>query len=424
MSRGTRTRVATGVYRDAFGYAVCVWVPGRGNVEERYPASATIPELIRARPALRAKHTGPGAPVAVSRHKRTGRGEVVAPVATGPTLAEGLEAFVATLPKGSTNRANNEWLGAWWVKALGAGTALMTITGARVLEVFAEWKAEHTRTGRGHSASTLNKRRDCLRGIYRVVFGAGGINPTAELGPREEEVSKLEERSIPRTAVEYLFAAMPDRGRPQDGRPRAAPNKRGDVVECPTVSLSKIRLRVMVETGFTPAMLKRLEPRHVKYRERECYIAGRFKGKKSIAPRWVPITTRGADALRAFFAHGASGPSWSTSSTWKTYRLAVAAAKPVYEREERLTWPAPENARPYDLRHCFASDYYEETGDEQALKYVLMHSPTSTVTARYINARVAGNAAKGRDRLQSAHAVIRDISALFSAPGQNIKENA
>ena len=171
-------------------------------------------------------------------------------------------------------------------------------------------------------------------------------------------------------------------------------------------------------------MLKRLEPRHVKYREQECYIAGRFKGKKAIAPRWVPITARGAEALRAFFAHGASGPAWSQSSVWKTYRLAVAKAKPVYEREERLTWPAPENARPYDLRHCFAAEYYENGEDEPALKYVLMHSPTSTVTARYINARVAGNAAKGRDRLESAHRVIKDFAALFAAPGQKLKKNS
>ena len=212
MSRGTRTRVATGIYRDAFGFAIVVTVHGV-NHERRWPLGTPLEMLKRERVKLKAEILG-AAPM--SAHKRTPRGELVPPApASGPTLGAGLAAFLATLPVGS-HRTNSEQLGAWWITAFGAATPLADITGAQLLTVMATWKADHKRTGRGHSASTLNKRRDTLRGIYRVVFGAGGLNPTAELGTRERE-PEFGARAIPRTAIDYIFAAMPDRARRRPG---------------------------------------------------------------------------------------------------------------------------------------------------------------------------------------------------------------
>ena len=71
----------------------------------------------------------------------------------------------------------------------------------------------------------------------------------------------------------------------------------------------------------------RLEPRHVDYRAGTCYVHGRYKGKKAIPPRTVPVTADGAGgAAGILFAHGASGPAFSLSSMWKTFRLAVETA--------------------------------------------------------------------------------------------------
>lgn len=415
MSRGKRTRVATGIYRDAYGFAISVCVHG-ANVERRWPLGTPLETLKRARPKLLAEllDTAP-----MSRHKRTHRGELVAPAPpVGPTLREGLAAFLATLPEGSTNRENCDVLGERWLEALGGSTPLAEITGARLLTAFAEWKAAHqtvaSQGGRGgHSASTLNKRRDVMRGIFRVAYGVAGINPTAELGPREQERAQFEVRSIPRTVIEYIFAAMGEEGRPVEGKTRG---------EAP--ALSKVRLRVMAETGFPPAILKRLAPRDVDYQAETVYVAGRFKGKKAVAPRTVPVTPAALEALRAFFALGASGPAWGSASLWQYFRRAVEKARPVYEREERLAWPAPENLRPYDLRHSFAARYYGASADEAATKEVLMHSPTSTVVARYIRGQVSANAVKGKNLLAQTAEVTGPSSALFSAPVKTLSKFA
>ena len=76
--------------------------------------------------------------------------------------------------------------------------------------------------------------------------GADGKNPVrAVKAPR---VRYDDPRGMDYAIIERILAQLPDRGRPQDGR--QVKTTRGDR-ERPTVSLTKLRLRVMAYTACT-----------------------------------------------------------------------------------------------------------------------------------------------------------------------------
>ena len=85
-----------------------------------------------------------------------------------------------------------------------------------------EGRARRRDRSRGHSASTLNKRRDCLRGDLPGRLRQGGINPTAELG-RANRNPPVRRPGDPAHGRRVHLRRDAGHGRPVEGKKRTEP---------------------------------------------------------------------------------------------------------------------------------------------------------------------------------------------------------
>ena len=307
-----------------------------------------------------------------------------APSAPGRgSLAADIREFIAALPEGRY-RIDTEDLLTHWTKSPLGDRDRRTITRLEIIQVISGW------TTAGVAESTCNQRLSRLRKFFQAL--EGDENPTtgiARLAP-----PKAEPRDIPARIVHAILEALPDRGRAGRGEER------------PTISESKIRLRVMAWTGIAPATLRRVRPRDLDLAHARVYLRPRRKGKGTHGA-WVTLLPRAVEAFRDFAAASLFGRTWSASSLGKTWRVGIArataaAARVAAEDGGDRTWTEeiaklPPNCHPYDLRHAFASEIYRETGDIGAVSELLQHASFET-TKRYtrgaVSARVAAAIAK------------------------------
>lgn len=200
------------------------------------------------------------------------------------------------------------------------------------------------------SPHTVNLRLRALSNLYRTLDGKQSYNPVRDVTEAKEP--QPAPRLLDYDTIRRLIEAIPDQGRElRKGHPR------------PTVSLTKIRLRVLAYTGLPASLLMALTADDLNLDAQTMRVPARQKG--SGAPgATLPLIPPAVDAFRDLIAHGALG-RFSTSSLHKSWMLAA--------RKLKLT-----GIRPYDLRHAFALTVYDVTGDLDLVMALLRHRDIRT----------------------------------------------
>jgi len=333
-TRDSPTRV-TGIYRDKIGYRVVTNVGGTQR-ERRYAPESDLGNLIIARQTwIKERRHG-----VITKQTQT----------FAPATVEFLNTFKGRRLVDVTI-AINHWLTVF--KEL----AIEEITPEKIATQMSAWDVA------GVANSTRRHRRRELANFFTWKFGIGGINPVRAV-PRPPKTRRERPRDFPYVVARLILFQMPNRGK----RIKGQQYKDGEQ------SLSKMRLRVMLETGWPHVVIQRLTKADLHLAARQVYIVPRRKGK-GVKGRMMPITRRAAAALRAFAAANAFGP-FSASSMRTSFLLAVEKAKAIWEAHARETpqpWPAPDDLHPYDIRHAFIARTVRQHGIEAA-HYLAIHA--------------------------------------------------
>ena len=243
------------------------------------------------------------------------------------------------------------------------------------------------------SASQVNNRLRALENLWTVLDGRHAPNPVREVSEYDEPES--EARGLPYDVVEAILAAMPEDRyrralspeavaaiRSQPGvhaselarayRVSETAIRKARVRRRPPVTgtaLARLRLRVIAYVGLSHGELMGVSAGdlHLDDTPPWLWVSGRKKGKGTGGTP-QPLTPEGAAAVRALAAAGGLGP-FSHSSLWKSFQRACQKLGLV-------------GVRPYDLRHSFASEIFEATGD-LSVTQLLMRQRSPKTTLRY-----------------------------------------
>lgn len=324
MTRGKRTRIATGVYRDRSGYAVVTKVFGV-QFERRYTLDSD-PDNLRL---IRANWI-------VERKKQE------KPEPSTPFWDAAL-GYLKTIPEGTKRHANAYNDLHCWRQAF-HGRNVRAITSALIQQQLASWQPDF-------QPSTLNKRRQELKNLFDHLRWAD--HPI-------KAVPKLKERyDTPRAVlpavVEAVFAEM-------------------------TENQTKILCRAIYETSLAPIDLQRISQAHFAPRLKTVYVPERQKGAGAPAVT-MTLTTAGVQALQAFFGAGLEGKAISSGTTWRDFTRAVKQAQARWKG----VWPAPANFHPYDLRHSRLTEALRRSQNLQGVQKLARHKRIET-TMQYLRA--------------------------------------
>lgn len=360
--RGKRIRLAEGVFADHGGIAARVRV-GSGTAqrtkEKRYPIGTDL--RIIQQWQLRAR-----ADLLSTQPAKAARG----------SLAAAVPRFLATLT-GRRKKDMAALLHHWTASPLG-NQARDAISRPQITTQLATWETA------GVAASTLNHRLLALRALYRELDAGDehAYNPTVGIKKRPEP--EPTPKAVSYDLIEAIIAFMPDRGRQlKVGEKR------------PTVSQTKARARVLAWTGLPPAQVMKIQPSDVDWEHCTLRVTPRRKGKGTRA-RVVPLLPQAVNALRWFFAAGATGP-YSTSAFYKTWltaqrrlvRALKALAKAHGADPDAIVLP---RISPYSLRHSFGTEAVKRSkGNLLGVQTLMLHARVST-TERYLKSALEHSA--------------------------------
>jgi integrase/recombinase XerC len=350
--KGKRKRLAEGIYKDDSGIAARVRV-GSGATqigrEKRYPLGTDLKTIQRWQLTTRAELLG----------------DLPAKAARG-SLAAAVPSYLSTL----TGRRKNDAraLLQHWIDSLGS-LDRAAVTRTHVLAQLAAWEEA------GVAASSINHRLLELRALYRELDAndPSAVNPTFDIRKRREP--EATPRAVPYDLIEAIIAYMPDRGRTMTpGATR------------PTASQTKARARVMAWTGLPPAQVMKIQPGDVDWQAQTLRVTPRRKGKGTKA-RTVPLLPQAVEALKWFFASGATGP-YSTSAFYKTWqtaqrRLVRELKRLVVQQGQDPHAISLPRIRPYDLRHSFGTEAVRRSSNILGVQTLMLHARVST-TERYL----------------------------------------
>lgn len=323
MPRGTRTRIAPGIYQDNLGFAAVVVVGSgerRQSKEERFPALTPLKTMEawqrRTRQTLAA-------------------GSLAVPSASGPqALAADAEAYLASVTSMPSYKARRADLEAW-----------LPVYGHRHRHSLThqELTAQlNTWVEQGVADSTINHRRQALRALY--LFCDPDETPPID-GTQCRPSKPLEARALPWPDVLELVAALSD-------------HKSGAL------------LRVLAHTGFPPARIARLQPAHLDARAKTIFLIGRRKGQGTKS-QTLRLTDDGVAALQQYFKHFPQGGAVQKESWAVEFMKAVGRVNAQRATDKRPPIPPPPATRPYDLRHSFGTEAYRRSGDLKAVAAAL-----------------------------------------------------
>lgn len=248
----TRVRVATNVYRDAYGIAARVYC--RGETRERRFLKGTPLERIKAWQA-----------------DVTGTLRATVPARRHGSLADDITRYlkaVATMP---SIRDRTRHLMRWQA-ALGPDRDLASVTAVEVRAHLARWEQE------GYAASTRNHFRTALMHLWTTTFGK------ARPCPLRDVPKALEPDPLPHAIPYATVLAVVNGCRP---------------------SASRARLRVFATTGLPPAQMARLRPEDVQ--DGLLWVTRRRKGR-GVQGSVRPITPDAQAALAEMASQNAFGP--------------------------------------------------------------------------------------------------------------------
>lgn len=349
-----RTKVAPGIYQDAYGFSVIASV-GSGQrrlstPEIRYPPATPLPTMVARWHREKMRLT--------DERAQAGDG----PVARG-TLAADVRTYLETATLSKQRRAERADQLKWWCESF--GTKRRAELDSPDLRRALNGLLHKGRNGQALTASTVNKYRFALSHVFTVLDGKEAANPLRNV-PKYTEPDAAA-RDISYEIIERIIDEVRDRGVTRD-----------------SVSLTKARIRVFAYAPITPAQLQRMQRSDIDWHATPASIItpGRKKGHGT-KPRRKPLTSRGLAAFQAFDAADGWGKPYSKASLYKTFTAArdraVAALR--VDRPD-LDLSRAETMRPYDLRHSFATKTFQVTGSLSVTAELLDHADQRT-TLRY-----------------------------------------
>jgi integrase len=266
--RGKRTRLATGIYKDAHGVAIIMSVQG-APVEHRYPLGKTLAWYIAERGKLQS-----AAELQAERR-----------IAKWQTFEARVDDYLETLS--GTHARDARLLLAKWSGEVGDRVPNEITTDEIDTQLNAWNKA----------ASTRNHLRQALIGFYRYLNGPSGYNP-AKLAKKAPE-RYHDARGLPYATIAKILQQL-------------QPSK------------SRARLLVMAYTGLPQAQIARLTPDDVRLTRKAVYVRPRRKGA-GVPGRMLPLSPAGIAAFKEFIAQDAFG-SFARRQLGKVWKGAVLAA--------------------------------------------------------------------------------------------------
>lgn len=406
-----RTRIADGVYRSSAGLDVRVSVgtnPTKLQSAKRFPADESLRVVKQWQ-----------------REERV-RLEQLRPRASRGPFDQDVARYLATLADRPRLQAERQHQLAWWADRPGLDGKRL---GDRRRHTFQRDELQSAlaaramlespnRAGQTMSPSSLRHYRTALFHLYSTLDGKSSPNPVRDVpAPTSPDP---EPRALPYAIIEAIFEAMQDRQRalkidPQQaatiaalatrpGANKSAIARQYGVTETairkiitasrPRVDVAaktKLRLAVMAYVGLPPAQIMALTEADVNWDEPSVLVKGRKKGKGSRTAR-LPLSPKGVDALRAFFAGDATG-SFDTTSARRVWWRAIQSMCSRLARTDRAAADALlaslrlVRARPYDLRHSYLTQIQLAGRNLHATQQLAMHSD-SRQTQRYTLAAV------------------------------------
>lgn len=218
----------------------------------------------------------------------------------------------------------------------------------------------------GYAGATVNKFRAALMAIWTQLDGVGAANPVkaTKTFPEAEEEARGQDYAL---LTRILDEVPADRTRPTKG---VKGSRKG-------ISLSRIRLGLMVWTGMAPVHIARLEPAHFSIAERWYVLPRRKKGKRVRRPPPIvrlPMNREARKCFRLFVAAKAWGP-FDRRDLRKTWLRAVRNTEKAMQQErndQRFTLP---HIRLYDIRHSFGTAVYAASENLEQVATMLGNTP-------------------------------------------------
>lgn len=323
-----RTKVAIGVYDDAYGRAITVKVHGK-QVEERYPRDTPIKELERHRARLRSELLEAEADRDAQDDPEPIRGTFIADATRYLKQREGRPSY----------KADRSHLAAWYpsIGHLRRGS----IRPSHITAQIAAW------TVAKKSARTIRHRVRVLRELYQALDGAHAHPPVKGVAlPRVPAPSPM---PVPLKTIRAVAASL------KKGKPR----KQGGGIDS---ELAYVRFLVRATTGQRPTQIAAAKPDDIDLKRKIWFV----RPAKGGHPVPFPLSPEMVRAWKAFAAANAWG-TFDQRSFSKTLR--------------RHGWPA--HIRPYTLRHTFAIDHILQGTPLEDVQGLLGHKSISTTRMFY-----------------------------------------
>jgi integrase len=343
------TRIAPGIYQDAYGYRVMAAVGSGARLlkspEIRYPPGTPL-EVLKAR--WHREKTR----LSDEYQKHGGR-------RLRGTLAADIPEYFRTVTLSPQRRQERDAIFTWWIARFGdvPRGALDPVKLRQALN-----SLRHPVTKAPAAASTKNKYRGALSHLFTVLDGKAAVNPMRDVPQDKEPPAERRDQSY--EFIQVLLAKMQDRG----------PDRQ--------LSRAKAYFLVRAYCPVTQAQLAFVKPSDVHWDTSELSTPGRHKGQGTRGRR-KPLSALGLAAFRHYDEADCWGRTPSRSSLRKFFiRARDAAVAELRESRPEVDWSNAAQMLPKDLRHSFATLTYQQTGSLSVTQELLDHAERST-TLRY-----------------------------------------
>jgi integrase len=351
MARKERgEKIAPGIWKDEFGYAVQVAVgSGRNKLqrEERFAFDTKLKAMTNWQDETRGQ---------LRKRQKTKHGK--------GTLAADVEKYLRAVASMASYADRARDLALWVAKF--PNRARHSIKAHEISAVSQGWLQE------GYAPMTVYNRRTALQAVWTTLDGRRAENPVDE--SFSPDLPTLTAKDLPLPIIDRVLDAVEDRGQGIRGQTRG------------TVSKTKIRLRLLAYTGLPHKLMKQITRDRIDWDGRKVFAAKRRKGT-GVDERWLPLGNDAYEALVDFDKYDCYG-EFSNSSMRQTWRRAWRWVHRNWPEDKPIPYP-------YQLRHSFATAIVQQNGDDKAVAGLLMHSPKSNITPRYTIGAVPDRMQKG-----------------------------
>jgi integrase len=325
--RTTRgTKIAEGIYEDAFGHSAMVKV-GRTQREKRFPADWPLQKMQAWQTQKRAELEG----------EREDAADLEAPLPERGTYAADLPRYLLLIKNRPQYKSDRSHLRAW-LPLIGHLHRDGGIKPSHVAVAFAQWLAE------GKSPTTIRHRRRVLRELYQGLDGVHAKPPIK--GVKLPRLLRPHPTPVPIAMIRKVAASLK---RGKWGEKRHGPKRTLARVHYALPTKTRARFLVRATTGQRPAQIMRTDPGDVDLVRRVWFV----RAAKGGDPVPLPLNDEMIRAWTLF----AKADAWGRFNT-RSFSLTV----------RRHGWPT--TIRPYNLRHTFAIDHLlagTDLGDVQGL---------------------------------------------------------